>query len=138
MSSRDTDPSDGDLGDPSAPAPPGLPDVIETNDLDRAPVATSEAIASTRASRAWIRVLPALVVLAIILVFVFQNRQNVKISFFAWSGSTPLAIGLLGAAALGALLVLALGSVRIIQLRRQVRRQKRGDERHRRSRTTNS
>ena len=83
-----------------------------------------EPIASTRASRAWVRVLPALIVLAILLVFVFQNRKDVKISFFGWSGMLPLAVALLASAALGMLVLLALGSVRMLQLRRQVRRKK--------------
>jgi len=85
-------------------------------------VATSEAISSTRTSRAWIRVLPALAVLAVILVFVFQNPKDVKVSLFTFSGTLPLSVALLGAVVLGALMVLALGSVRIFQLRRQVHR----------------
>jgi uncharacterized integral membrane protein len=69
-------------------------------------------------------VLPALIVLAILLVFIFQNRKDVKISFFGWSGMLPLAVALLASAALGMLVLLALGSVRMLQLRRQVRRKK--------------
>lgn len=65
--------------------------------------------------------LPGLVVLAVILVFVFQNHKDVKVSFFTLSGRLPLSVALLGTAALGALLMLALGSVRIFQLRRQLR-----------------
>ena len=83
-----------------------------------------EPIASTRASRAWVRVLPALIVLAILLVFIFQNRKDVRISFFGWSGMLPLAVALLASAALGMLVLLALGSVRMLQLRRQVHRRK--------------
>jgi len=86
------------------------------------PDATSEAILSTRTSRAWLRVLPALVVLAVILVFVFQNPKDVKVSLFTFSGTLPLSVALLGAVILGALMALALGSVRILQLRRQVHR----------------
>ena len=86
------------------------------------PDATSEEILSTRTSRAWIRVLPAMVVLAVILVFVFQNPKDVKVSLFTLSGTLPLSVALLGAVILGALMALALGSVRILQLRRQVHR----------------
>ena len=95
--------------------------------LPEPPILTEERpepIDSTRASRAWVRVLPALIVLAILLVFVFQNRKDVKISFFGWSGMLPLAVALLASAALGMLVLLALGSVRMLQLRRQVRRKK--------------
>jgi uncharacterized integral membrane protein len=86
------------------------------------PVATSEVILSTRTSRAWIRLLPALVVLVVILVFVFQNPKDVKVNLFTFSGTLPLSVALLGAVVLGALMTLALGSVRILQLRRQVQR----------------
>jgi uncharacterized integral membrane protein len=86
------------------------------------PGATSAVILSTRTSRAWIRLLPVLVVLVVILVFVFQNPKDVKVSLFTFSGSLPLSVALLGAVILGALMALALGSVRIFQLRRQVHR----------------
>ncbi len=99
------------------------------------PAATSRRIASTRTSRAWIRLLPALVVLVVILVFVFQNPKDVKVSFFTFSRTLPLSVALLGAVVLGALMTLALGSVRIFQLRRQVRRKlerSEGEDRRRR------
>jgi uncharacterized integral membrane protein len=69
--------------------------------------------------------IPALIFLIVILVFVFQNLHNVKISFFTASGSFPLALAVLLAAVIGALIVLCLGSIRILQLRRTVRRRSR-------------
>lgn len=95
----------------------GQRDITQTS----APAAPTDVVA-TRAGRAWVKVLPALVVLAVILVFVFQNSQSAKVSFVTASGRLPLAVALLGAAALGALFVLALGSIRILQLRRMVHR----------------
>jgi lipopolysaccharide assembly protein A len=89
------------------------------------PRAPAELVRSTRTSRAWIRLLPSLVVLVVILVFVFQNPKDVKVSLFTFSGRFPLSVALLGAVILGALMALALGSLRIFQLRRQVRRKKR-------------
>lgn len=83
-------------------------------------VAQTPGVASTRASRAWVKVLPALLVLTVILVFVFQNSQRAKVSFVTASGRLPLAVALLAAVALGALLVLALGSIRILQLRKAI------------------
>lgn len=69
----------------------------------------------------WVRTLPAILVLALILVFVFQNLQHAKVHFLSFSGSPPIALALLGAVALGALAMLALGSVRILQLRKALR-----------------
>lgn len=92
------------------------------------PDPTSKVILSTRTSRAWMRLLPVLVVLVVILVFVFQNPKDVKVSLFTFSGTLPLSVALLGAVILGALMALALGSVRIFQLRRQVHRKTEGSK----------
>jgi uncharacterized integral membrane protein len=75
-------------------------------------------------------VLPALLVLAVILVFIFQNSQSAKVSFVTASGRLPLALALLAAAALGGLFVLALGSIRILQLRRVIHRSRRTEAHH--------
>jgi uncharacterized integral membrane protein len=114
---------------------PGAADEIAVSEdsmpIDQVPVKTaspaaaSRSIPSTRASRTWTRVLPALLLFAAILVFVLQNLRNSKVSFVSLSGTLPLGVALLAAVVLGALLVLALGSVRILQLRRLVRRNQR-------------
>jgi uncharacterized integral membrane protein len=66
-----------------------------------------------------------LVFLIVMVVFIFQNLHNVKVSFFTASGSLPLALAILLAAVLGALIVLCLGSIRILQLRGTVKRRSR-------------
>lgn len=123
---NDEDYGEGDstVGAP-APIEPDGGALLDHHEEPRGSVEAAEpssVIHSTRASRAWIRVLPSIVVLAVMLVFIFQNRQNVKVSFFSAQGSWPLSVSLLAAAALGATLVLALGSIRIVQLRRQLHR----------------
>ena len=95
-----------------------------------APLEPIEPIAKTRASRAWVRVLPALIVLVVLLIFVFQNDQSVRISFLGWSGRLPLSVALLASTALGVLILLILGSVRMIQLRREVRRNRKRSREH--------
>jgi uncharacterized integral membrane protein len=84
-------------------------------------------VPTTRASRAWMRIVPSLILLAIMLVFVFQNLRSTKVTFMTASGRFPLAVALLAAAALGALSVLAIGSVRIVQLRKVIRRHRQAD-----------
>jgi putative membrane protein len=84
--------------------------------------ADTAPIPSTRASRTWTALLPALILLGALLLFVFQNLQSAKVSFVTLSGRLPLGLALLATTALGALLVLALGSVRIVQLRKLARR----------------
>ncbi len=101
-----------------------------------APVAPSEVdgaageeeIPSTRAERAWMRVVPALVVLVIGIVFVAQNTQHAKVSFLTGSGTVPLAVGLLGAFALGGATVAFLGTMRIHELRKIIRGRRRTQE----------
>ena len=76
----------------------------------------------SRAGRAWKSLVPALVFAAVMVIFVVQNLQKAKVSFLTFSGRFPLALALLAAAALGALVVFCLGSVRIAQLRKAFRR----------------
>jgi uncharacterized integral membrane protein len=72
-------------------------------------------------------VVPALVLLAFILVFIFQNLHKTRVSFIALSGTLPLAIALLAAAGFGGLFVLALGSVRMVQLKKVIKRYQAND-----------
>jgi putative membrane protein len=78
-------------------------------------------IPSTRAGRAWVRILPALGVAAVGLVFILQNLHHAKVNFLTVSRSVPVAVALLAAFALGATSVLLLGSIRILQLRKIIR-----------------
>jgi len=82
----------------------------------------------SRAGRAWRSLVPALLLAAVLVVFVVQNLQDAKVSFLTFSGTFPLALALLVAGALGALVVFCLGSVRMAQLRRSGRR--RGEAEH--------
>jgi uncharacterized integral membrane protein len=70
---------------------------------------------------------PALVLLGLTLLFVFQNLHRSRITFVTVSATMPLALALLVAAALGGLFVLALGSARIVQLRKVIRRNSRAN-----------
>ena len=65
------------------------------------------------------------VILILLIVFIAQNTQNVEISFLGGSVQFPLGLALLLAAVCGAVVALLAGSMRILQLRRQVRRERR-------------
>ena len=119
----------GNQPDDDDDAPLANPEQDVPVEAEVEPGASSKVILSTRTSRAWIRLLPVLVVLVVILVFVFQNPKDVKVSLFTFSGTLPLSVALLGAVILGALMALALGSLRILQLRKQVHRKLRKSER---------
>lgn len=112
-----------------APDDPGGRDPTVTGPgepaADPTPPLPPTGVPPSRAGRLWMGLLPALIFLILMLVFIFQNLHNVKISFFTASGSFPLALALLLAAVGGALIVLCLGSIRILQLRRTLRRRSR-------------
>jgi uncharacterized integral membrane protein len=79
----------------------------------------------TRAGRLWLALIPALVFLVLLIVFIAENGQSVRVKFFGASGHISLALALLISAVAGAVLVLLVGSVRIVQLRLAARRHRR-------------
>jgi len=115
--------SDTQVAKEAAPAPAATTTPVPA--AKPAPPQTGTTIPATRAGRAWIRVFPALILMAVTLTFVLQNLETAKVRFITVSGKLPLGVALLAAAGLGAVLMLTLGSVRIVQLRRLVHRSNR-------------
>ena len=74
----------------------------------------------------WIAVVALVVLLTLLAVFVLQNTQTVRVTFFGWEGDAPLAAALLIATATGLLIAVAAGTGRILQLRLRVRRAQKG------------
>lgn len=70
----------------------------------------------------WIGLIVAAVILVLLLIFILQNSQSVRIELFGWTWQASLAVAILLGVAAGALLVALPGTVRILQLRRQVRK----------------
>jgi uncharacterized integral membrane protein len=71
----------------------------------------------------------AAIVLILLLIFILENTQSVKISYFGAGGHVALGVALLLAAVGGALLVGILGAARIAQLRRHAKRHSRSGRR---------
>src|ERR1700732_5522221 len=71
----------------------------------------------TRLSGAWTALVIGIVILVVILAFILQNLQKVEVNFLFLQGQLPLAVALLFAMVLGAVVVLAFGAGRILQLR---------------------
>lgn len=63
------------------------------------------------------------VVLVLLVVFIAQNTDPVRVRFLGFEGETPLAVALLIAVAAGLLLTALAGSLRLWQVRRRVRRE---------------
>jgi lipopolysaccharide assembly protein A len=98
-------------------------DIAETPKEEPAPEADKPADEPlpgerrTRLSGAWTAIVIGLLALVVILVFILQNQQSVQIKFLMFEGNLPLAIALLFALILGAVIVVAFGAARILQLR---------------------
>jgi len=73
-------------------------------------------------SKTWVGLGGFAVVLLLITDFVLQNTNSVKVSFLFWDWHVPLAVALMVAVAGGILVTSLAGTVRILQLRRRVRR----------------
>jgi uncharacterized integral membrane protein len=78
----------------------------------------------TRTGAAWVALAVAALIAVLLIVFLAQNTRSTEISFLWMTASTPLAVALLIAAVGSALLTLVLGTARIAQLRRLVRKQR--------------
>ena len=64
-------------------------------------------------------------VLLLLIIFIAQNTRSTTVSFLWLDGQVPVAVALLIAAAAGLFLATVAGSLRILQLRRRVRRDRR-------------
>ena len=106
---------------PQTPSPPAEQNG-KTAHLGESSPAPEPQIPTSRAGRSWVALIPGALILLLVVVFVAQNPQRGQVNFLVLSGDFPLGIALLASAALGGLAVFALGSVRILQLRRAARR----------------
>jgi putative membrane protein len=103
------------MTEPTSPTPPRIV-------TPEAPTPTGPPVPLTRTGAAWVAVCAATLIAIALIVFLAQNTRTVEISFLGMTTSTSLALALLIAAVGGILLTVILGTARITQLRRQVRR----------------
>lgn len=84
-----------------------------------------DPLRGSRTSGLWTGLVLISVLLILLIIFIAQNTDSVGIAFLGWEGEAPLAVALLAATVAGLLLAVTAGSLRILQLRRRVRRDKR-------------
>ncbi|ETW24099.1 membrane protein [Mycobacterium gastri 'Wayne'] len=72
----------------------------------------------TRAGALWSSLIAGFLILILLLVFIAQNTASTPFTFLGWHWSLPLGVAILLAAVGGGLLTVAVGTARIIQLRR--------------------
>jgi uncharacterized integral membrane protein len=80
------------------------------------------AVHRTRAAALWSSLALGFLILIILLIFIAQNTESAQFAFLGWRWSLPLGVALLAAAVAGGLLTVAVGAVRIFQLRRAAKK----------------
>jgi uncharacterized integral membrane protein len=82
------------------------------------------AVPTTRTGAAWVGLATAALLAVLLVIFLAQNTRSTEISFLWMTTSTPLAVALLIAVVGSVLLTVMLGTARIAQLRRRIRKQR--------------
>jgi uncharacterized integral membrane protein len=110
-------PPDVGVSAPAEQAPPAPPAQPQAKPPGRVP--------RTRTGSAWVALIAAALLTILLIVFLVQNTRSTEISFLWMTTNTPVAVALLIAAVGSVLLTLILGTARIAQLRRLVRKDRR-------------
>jgi uncharacterized integral membrane protein len=110
--------------------PPPTPPPASSRGTPPDPTATAgeylmkpeSAVKFTRAAALWSALITGFVILILLLVFILQNTDSATIHFFGWEWNLPVGVAILLAAVCGGLLTVAVGTARIIQLRRAAKK----------------
>lgn len=106
--------------DPTAWDPPAEshPDSATDHSAAPASVPPKNPVKFTRAAALWAALISGFLILIVLLIFIAQNTASAQFHFLGWDWSLPLGVAILGAAVCGGLLTVAVGAVRMLQLRR--------------------
>lgn len=85
--------------------------------------AKEPAIGFTRAGALWSSLIAGFVILILLLIFITQNTAPTAFRFLGLHWSLPLGVAILLAAVVGGLITVAVGTARILQLRRVAKKQ---------------
>ncbi|HKV21940.1 MAG TPA: lipopolysaccharide assembly protein LapA domain-containing protein [Mycobacterium sp.] len=105
---------------PGEPVPPPAGDVAGVPTEPAPP--PRNAVHFTRAAALWSALIGGFLILILLLVFIMQNTNSITINFFGWNWNLPLGVAILLSAVGGGLLTVAVGTVRIVQLRRAAKK----------------
>lgn len=110
-------------GSPSADQPASAgPAPARTPEERSRPAPKDKASAFTRAGALWVALTGGFLVLILLLVFITQNMEPATVRLFGWQWRLPLGVEMLLAAIGGGLLTVAVGTARMIQLRRAAKK----------------
>lgn len=104
---------------PASPSqPPPKPSPAPTTTV----VPRDPAIGFTRAGALWTTLSVGFLILILLLIFITQNTTSTRFQFLGWHWSLPLGVAILLAAVVGGLITVAVGTARILQLRRAAKK----------------
>lgn len=106
---------------PDAPPPPPSGAGIPPPPV-KAPPPPESAVKFTKAAALWGSLIVGFLILIVLLIFIAQNTESAEFAFIGWHWSLPLGVAILFAAVAGGLLTVAVGAVRIFQLRRAAKK----------------
>lgn len=86
------------------------------------PGPTEPAVKFTRAGALWSALITGFLTLILLLIFIAQNTASTPFQFLSLHWTLPLGVAILLAAVVGGLLTVAVGTARIIQLRRAAKK----------------
>ena len=78
------------------------------------------------AASTWAALIVGFLLLIVLIIFIMQNQQEVPMNFLGWSGQFPAGIAYLMFTIGGALIMALVGVWRMLELRRQLRKQAEG------------
>ncbi|MEE6178057.1 LapA family protein [Mycobacterium sp. 050134] len=105
------------------PPPPKPTHAPSTGAKSAQPAKPNEpAIGFTRAGALWTSLIVGFLVLIVLLIFIAQNTATTAFTFLGWHWTLPLGVAILLAAVVGGLITVAVGTARILQLRRAAKK----------------
>ncbi|HWF29275.1 MAG TPA: lipopolysaccharide assembly protein LapA domain-containing protein [Mycobacterium sp.] len=104
------------------PASPSQPPAKPAQTPEGGTKSAEPAIGLTRAGALWTALIAGFLILILLLIFIAQNTASTPFQFFGWHWSLPLGVAILLAAVGGGLLTVAVGTARILQLRRAAKK----------------
>jgi uncharacterized integral membrane protein len=104
------------------PASPGEPPLEPDRPPAKGAKSAEPAVGFTRAGALWTALIAGFLILILLLIFIAQNTGEVPFTFLGLHWTLPLGVAILLAAVVGGLITVAVGTARIIQLRRAAKK----------------
>ena len=90
------------------------------------PAAAPQKAQGSFAASTWAALIVGFLLLIVLIIFIMQNQQEVPMNFLGWSGQFPAGIAYLMFTIGGALIMALVGVWRMLEVRRQLRKQAEG------------